>query len=270
MKHDLSTLNLAALCKLPTWDGGPKGYYLQRDPGNGCSGDPPGFPTYFTRSIYTPRGNNPNRGPEEVISIEGVDYVTRADDDWRKGDTWDAVRDRYLARMRRLYIPLPFDHPRVQAWIAATMRHTQHMYLDPEGLAAEKSDSGRIVFPTPHYKLRAFRDDPRFSEEWRTAEKTAIEAFNADVRARYARVATLANHCGTRAIREFYPEYTPELDADGRPIDVPADAPRGGDWWQRHAEQPSAAECVPPSWLGPHRAEGWCQFCGHETAKETA
>ena len=36
VKHDLSTLNLTALGKLPTWDGGPQGYHLQRDPGNGC------------------------------------------------------------------------------------------------------------------------------------------------------------------------------------------------------------------------------------------
>jgi hypothetical protein len=268
MLHDHSTLNLDELRNLPTCEL-PDRYHLQTDPGNGCAGDPPGYPTYFTRSVYTPAGNHPTRGPEQVISHDGVLYVTGSSGDWGKGETFDTVHARSHALMRRLYVSLPFDHPRVQAWIAQTMRHQASMYIDDEGLAEnpEYGRPARIVFPTPDYKLHHFHDDKRFSEEWRTAEQAAVAAYNADVQARYAKVATLTNHVGVRAIREFYPEYTPVLDEDGRPATIREE--RVGDWWERLAARPSVTECKPPGWMQGHRAEGWCQFCGHVTTTTT-
>jgi len=207
---DFSTINLEALAKLPRAKLAPT-YRLQSRPGNGCAGDPPGFPTYFTRSVYTRHGNNPRKGAEEVISYEGVLYVTRASTDWRPGEGWDDVYARYEARMRSLYKPLPFDHPRVQAWIEATMTHMAHCYKDLDQVAEpfEHGKPATIIYPVPDYKLRTFRDDPRFSEDWRVKEQAAVEAFNASRRAAYARVASVDNHAGVRAIRRFYPEYTP-------------------------------------------------------------
>jgi len=159
MLHDHSTLNLDELRNLPTCEL-PDRYHLQTDPGNGCAGDPPGYPTYFTRSVYTPAGNPPTRGPEQVISHDGVLYVTGSSGDWGKGETFDTVHARSHALMRRLYVSLPFDHPRVQAWIAQTMRHQASMYIDDEGLAEnpEYGRPARIVFPTPDYKLHHFHD----------------------------------------------------------------------------------------------------------------
>lgn len=265
MEHDLSTLNLAALCALPRYDlaahltrAGVRRYHLQDEPGNGCAGDAPGFPTYFTRSVYTAAGNDPERGPTQVISHEGVHYVTQSSEDWGAGDTWETVRARHDALMARLYKPLPFEHLRVQAWVAATHQHLRHCYRDDEGVVAEPRDNGTVIWPVPDYKLRRFTDDPRFSEEWRASEKAAIAAHNADVRARTERVATMGNHCAVRSIRRVYPEYTLDVAQLARV----EGAPRPGDWWERFASRPTPAECTPPKWLGAHRSTGWCQFCG--------
>ena len=198
MKHDLSTLDVAALSKLPLLGELPSGYHLQRDPGNGCYGDPPGYPTYFTRSVYTPNGNNPGRGPTTVIdSPDGPRVVATAETEWLKGDTWDTAHARRAALLRGLYAPLPFDHARVQAWVSAVHHHMQHCYKDDAG-AAEPFEHGKpamIIFPVPNYKLRTFHDDPRFSEEWRAKERAAVDQENADKRAAYTAVATPANHC---------------------------------------------------------------------------
>ena len=260
-KHDLSTLNVAALAKLPVLGELPMGYHLQRDPGNGCYLDPPGYPSYFTRSVYTPDGANPGRGPTMVIaSPTGQRVVATADTEWLKGDTWDAVHARHKAQLRSLYAPLPFDHARVQAWVAAVHHHLQHCYADDAGVAEppEYGRPGMVVFPVPSYKLRSFTDDARFSDDWRAKEQAAIEQYNADKRAAYTKVAVLDNHLAVRRIRAFYPDYNPG------PGDVIAaeESPRPGDWWERCATRPTPAECEPGGHLKEHRSAGWCQFCG--------
>jgi hypothetical protein len=259
--YDLSTLDAAALASLPLLGELRPGYRLQDNPGNGCAGDPPGFPTYFTRSVYTQMGNNPSHGPTTVIDAgHGTHRIVSTADEWRKGDTWDTVHARHTALMRRLYAPLPFDHPRVRAWVAATHQHLRSCYLDDTG-AAEPLDHGRpvtIVFPVPSYKLRTFHDDPRFSNEWRAKERAAVDQQNTDKIAAYTRVATLDNHQAVRAIREIYPAYNPTSEE----ITALEAAPRPGDWWERHATRPTPAECQPGGFLREHRADDWCQFCG--------
>ena len=168
IKHDLSTLNPATLSALPLLGQLPQGYHLQRDPGNGCFLDPPGYPTYFTRSVYTPLGNNPQRGPTLVIdSPDGPRVVFTAETEWLKGETHETATARRRALLRGLYAPLPFEHARVQAWVAAVHHHMQQCYID-EGAVAEPFEHGgpaTIVYPVPSYKLRTFHDDPRFGEE---------------------------------------------------------------------------------------------------------
>jgi len=260
-KHDLSTLNAAVLATLPLLGELPRGFRLQRHPGNGCAGDAPGFPTYFTRSVYSPNGNEPQRGPIMVIDAgDSTHRIIATADEWGEGETWETIGARRKALMLRLYTPLPFDHPRVQAWIAATHQHLQHCYVD-EAAAAEPLECGKpatIIFPVPYYKLRTFHDDPRFSDEWRTKERAAIDQHNADKRAAYTAVATLDNHRAVRAIREIYPEYAPTAES----IAALEAGPRPGDWWQRFATRPTPAECTPPGWFGEHRKTDWCQFCG--------
>ncbi len=260
--HDLSTLDPAKLAALPLLGELTRGYHLQRDPGAGCFLDPPGFPSYFTRAVYTASGADPGRGPTTVIdSPEGPRVLYTAETAWLRGETHEAMAARHAAGLRALYRPLPEDHPRVQAWRAAVHGHLTTCYIDDAGLA-EPAEYGRpalIIFPTPSYKLRDFHDDARFSDTWRAAERAAVDAYNRDKIAAYTRVATLDNHAAVRHIREFYPSYAPTAES------IEADRLRAraaGDWWERYAVRPTPAQCAPPAFLGEHRSVGWCQFCG--------
>ena len=100
---DFSTLNVAKLKKLDQYKL-PPSYQLQDGSGNGCAGDPPGYPTYFTRNVYTKFGNDPPHGrPSMVITFERVHYVVG------NGDY-----DAQSALLHRLWSPLPIDHPRTR------------------------------------------------------------------------------------------------------------------------------------------------------------
>lgn len=251
---DFSTINLDVLRSLPTYEL-PDSYSVQRAPGNGCAGDPPGFPAYFTRSVYTKRGNSPRNAVDQVIWHGGVMHATSTSR-WERGDTWEQRMARYDALMHQLWLPLPYEHERVQCWIRETYRHHAHCYRDDAGLVAGKGDRHTIIFPVPSYKLRAFQDDPRFSAEWRTWEQKAVEAWNADLRARTARVAVPANHSAYRIVSRYYPEHQPDVHLIAQP---PEDV--GGMWWETDAAQPAPGACR-PRW-GTHPInELWCQWCG--------
>lgn len=257
---DYSTINIDALkrlrvCTLPLT------YHLQTNSGNGCAGDAPGFPSYFTRSVYTQHGNNPPRGAQTVISYEGVHYVISHHDDW-KGCDWDAVYAKTQRRLRRIWNPLPLEHPRTRAWIEHTYRHHAHCYLDAE--RPENGRPGTLIYPVPDYKLKHFTDDVRWSEEYRTAAKAEVEAFNSQERERAERIAIPENHSAVRVIRSFYPEYSPDADLwliDNQPDSI------SGMWWETEAERPTPEQCRPRS-VGPHPVNGeWCQWCGWRKEK---
>ena len=287
---DYSTIDLAELKKLPACEL-PHTYHLQERPGgNGCFLDPPGFPSYFTRSVYTRHGNNPRKGPEEVISVseqvvEGADgafRVTRSDKDWRREDTWDTVQARYQGRLRRLYRPLPFEHPRVQAWVAHLFQYFNHCYTDDAGKVAppEYGRPGLLVYPLPYYKLRHFTDDPRFSGEWRAKEMAAVEQANADLEWAAREVAVFDNHRAVRHVREVYPDFGPDYSCTVEPsvfgdrartwtaMTLIASPPErtASNWWERDAERPTPETCRPHGVLKEHNRP-WCQFCGYETAE---
>jgi hypothetical protein len=131
MPFDYSTLNLNVLRKLPTYKL-PRTYHLQKDHGNGCYGDPPGYPTYFTKSVYTQYGNSPRKGAEQVVEYEGVLYVTQWSE-WKPGETWEKRHEKYNALMRRLWIPLPVDHPRTIAWIHSQYTHSARCWVPEDG-----------------------------------------------------------------------------------------------------------------------------------------
>lgn len=46
------TINAAELAKLPEAII-PDSYHLSQNEGSGCAMDPPGYPTYFIRHVYT-------------------------------------------------------------------------------------------------------------------------------------------------------------------------------------------------------------------------
>lgn len=253
--HDHSTLDLELLAKLAPAYVKPPTYELQKDPGNGCFLDPPGYPTYFSQSVYTAHGDTPPHDQPHAILL---------------GRALPVSLEKRDALFRRIYKPLPFDHPRVQAWVAALFVHFRGCYRDEE--RHEHGKPGILIWPVPYYQLKTPVVDPKWQEKYKDAAIAEAEAFNEQERTRAARIAIDDNHLAVRAIREVYPDYQPRQiqvrNAHGglttvRETDRSAwVGPASGDWWERHAERPTPDKCVPPSWYGPHKAKGRCQFCG--------
>lgn len=243
---DLSTLNVARLRKLQTYTL-PGTYRLQDGSGNGCAGDPPGYPTYFTRSVYTQYGNNPPyKQAQTVIRFEGVNYIVQG-----KGVDFEA----YKALMAKLYKPLPIDHPRVRMWIMSTYQHHKNCY--------NGHGDDMVIFPVPAYKLKSFKDDVRWNAKYRRALKAEILAHNKMVTAAHKLKATPDNHNAVRIIRRVYPDYQPELALIENP---PAE--HVPDWWESEAENPGPGRCTETqrhgrshNWEHPINGK-WCQWCG--------
>lgn len=246
LKPDYSTIDREALAKLPTAKLAPT-YRLQDQPGNGCYLDPPGYPTYYTRSVYTQYGNNPARGATMLLLGHVVQRAASYDHEAQQG------------LMRRLYLPLPYDHPRVDAWERSLYAHFGHCYRDTLGLFPQEYGRPAIViYPVPGYKLKAFRDDPRFSDEWRAKERAAIAQANAEIEAQHQAVCVPANHMAVIQVREIYPEAPIRHDWITNPPE------RIGNWWERLGQRPTPEQCPGDrSVRFPHRADGWCQFCGY-------
>lgn len=242
-----TTIDFAELERLPRFTS--KALHLG-SAGMGCFLEPPGHPTYFLQPVYNARGNSPDRGPEAVLA----GHVVYDSADWVRG------ADAYVARgvlLRRLYRPLAWDHPRVEAWVHHWFQHGGNCYVDD---ALPKHDQ-IVVYPTPSYKLRQFRDDPRFNGEWRAQERAAIEAHNAQVEAYHARIATLDNHLAVRRVRQWYPDYPVDrMQAliDARPKFGP------GNWYSTELERPTPDNCPGDQAVHlKHPTQGWCQWCGH-------
>ncbi len=275
IKIDRSTLNMEALKKLPVFV--PGFYKPSRTMGQGCAGDPPGFPTYFLQPIYSPSGNNPQHGPESVIMDDEGNYRVIETADWNKGETWDTRIEKFKALMRSLYKPLPFEHPRVAAWVSSNFTHMKHCYADDAGLVTDKNDSKMFIYPVPSYKLRHFHDDPR------TKERAAVEQANADIEKAASALAIFDNHKAVRHTRSTYPDVGPEtivliqrhVTVDGTMVLNGRKATLAelvtspekfhtGDWKDANERMPTPTECneVESRWRpGPH-CTGWCQMCG--------
>lgn len=250
MQPDFSTINEDALKLLPIYQKPPT-YRIDRGAGSGCYGSPPGHPSYFLQSIYTGSGNMPRRGHPEYVLFGHAMPV----------DFHGEKREKLL---RKLWKPLPINHPRTLAWMLATYKHHQHCYQKDPAAANEKWDT--VIYPVPSYKLRTFHDDERFSDEWRVKEKAAIEAYNAEIIEQTRKVATPENHEAVILIRRYYPEHEPNLEW----IENPPESP--GNWWETLPLRPSAEEC-PGEWAwsgsynNKHPVNGkWCQVCGREVA----
>lgn len=238
------TINFKVLKRLPVYILPPT-YQLQPDMGNCCAGDPPGYPTYFTRSVYTKYGNTPHRGPQYVIAMHVVDAGY--------GDERDAL-------MRRLWLPLPLEHPRTQAWIADKFKHLHSCYLNP-ALSGREQWDGKVFYPVPKWGLESFVDDPRLSEEWRTKEKAQVELKNSEIILASCKIASIDNHAAVVSIREYYPEFKPTTDQfDGK-------MEATGNWWETMAKRPTPETC-PGQYSMAHPTNGLrCQMCGYKPNK---
>jgi hypothetical protein len=224
------TIDAAALRKRPAVTL-PRTYHLGQ-PGAACAGDPPGFPSYFVRPVYTSHGNSPPRNskcPGYVLLDDTgtLRTVPAYSGDGSPLETW----------YRNIYRPLPVEHPRVQAWIVATMTHHARCYADDE--RKEYGRPGTLVFPVPGYKLKTFTDNPRWSDTYRAAARAEVDAFNADEITRAARIATVDRHQGVMRIRRWYPDWNPPTLGWLDGTDTPKQDGNAR-WWEVF-DEPSAA-----------------------------
>lgn len=258
---DHSAIDLDLLSTLPIATLAPR-YHVQEQPGNGCYGDAPGYPSYFTRTVYTEKGNIPARGPTLVIRhpIDATLRVIRTAAD----ENSEPLMQAAAALLHRLWLPLPPDHPRVQAWQQDQYRHQHQCYRDDDGTAEppQYGRPGTVIYPVPEYRLRRFVDDTRFSDAWRVAEQAAVAAHNAEIERLCRLVAHPRNHGAFRTVQRFYPDAQPRLDLIAEP------GPIGGSWWETDAVQPTPETCRPRTTFrtlgcAGHPLNGtWCQWCG--------
>src|SRR5512139_2529311 len=91
LRPDYDTIDTVRLTHLPQYKLPPT-YQLNDGMGAGCAGDPPGYPPYFLRSVYTSHGNSPAKGPQHVITYFGVHYVVESSKDWDGCKSWEEYR----------------------------------------------------------------------------------------------------------------------------------------------------------------------------------
>lgn len=265
---DWSTINLERLHKLPAVKLPPT-YRLQGDMGNGCAGDPPGYPSYFTRSVYTGTGDNPSRGAVTVIGGHVVETA--------EFGSWD----KREARLRRLWVPLPLEHPRTQAWIVSTFRHHRHCYHVPGAESLNFHDDKRmLIWPggcldkTPFGTLKDMDGEIKWATEhesfgkWRDEEKEAFKAAIVTNNARITReceaIATPENATATIIVRRYYPEFTPTPDLFSADLEAP------GNWWEVMAECPTPETCHGQYGTAHPVNTSWCQMCGWHAPEPAA
>lgn len=238
---DYSTINLDKLRTLPTFTL-PPGFRLQEGSGNGCAGDAPGYPTYFTRSVYTRYGASPRYGPQTVITHNGAHYIVA---------TEKTTHEKEKELLRSLWLPLPLGDERVRLWIRDAYRHHNSCY---NGWGDDME-----IYPVPDYRLPTFGDSPH----WSAARRAENEEKAREILARVAALATPENHNAVRLVSRFYPGYQPEPDLISSP---PREA--GPYWWETEATNPGPERCTETQrhggrapWRHPIN-KTWCQWCG--------
>jgi hypothetical protein len=268
---DWSTINLAQLRRLPVYTLPPT-YQLQRDCGNGCAGDPPGFPTYFTRAVYTQHGNHPPRGYSYVITGPETGGC-RGIDPARWSGNYEDHRAKHDALMLRLWNKLPLDHPRTVAWIHSTFSHHRHCYHVPGKEALSFHDDDRmLIWPggtlgkTPFGELKSEKFDVEWAQKHEAFDKWTPEAqqqFRELIRTNNARitreceaVAKPENATATGIIRRYYPEFQPTAELFSDELKSPSN------WWETLAECPAPENCPGQYSMAHPTGTTWCQFCG--------
>lgn len=242
MDRDFSTIKIDELDKFPVYTARPS-WHVDKHLGSGCFMDPPGFPSYFIQHIYTQHGNEPHnaQGTAPQAVILGRVIETEAG---------------LQPNLRRLWNPLPVDHPRVEAWIRSCYVHFGRGYKHPTLM--ENGQRKTVYNFSKEFQFRDFKEDERFSEEWRQKELAAIEQHNAEVQAAWAEIAVPENYAATLYIQGFYPAHTYWAEL----VDTPQDR-RIGNWWETLAECPTAENCPGDRSINwKHDPEKYCQCCG--------
>lgn len=255
MNIDLSTINLNELHKLPVYVK-PPSYDIDRSMGSCCAGDPPGYPSYFLQHVYTKHGNSPVKGATMLIQGRIV-------------ETADQSYEKLVPKLRKLWNPLPYNHPRVRAWIVERYRHLKNCYMHLD-YVNKSGEMETLTMYSEHFRMKTFHDDPRFSDEWRVKAQAEVEAWNTEMRSKWEAIAKPGNHMAYLIIRSFYPEHEPD-------VELIENAPEcsEGDWWEVYDHKPSPEECPGTARWGrsgrPHPVNNsWCQMCGWRPAFEEA
>lgn len=276
LKHlDWSTINKSVLMMRPKATL-THGDHLQNDCGNGCYGDPPGYPTYFTRSVYYSTGNDPFGKWSQVIEYDGERYGISLKD-WK--GTWEEYSRTRDILLRLMWQQLPLNHPRTVAWIEATFKHHHSCYQIPGNEDGKKNwRDNMLIWPggtlgkTPFGDLKDVKWEVKYAKEhkdfdkWRPSEQSkfieGMRVENERISRLCREVATPENHDGTILVRRYYPEFQPNERLISGLFDHP------GNWWETMSKRPSPSEC-PGQYSMEHPCNGsWCQLCGwHEKEK---
>ncbi len=255
-QFDTSTVSAARLAYRAPVKLAPS-YHLQTSFGNACYMNPPGHPAYFTRSIYTMHGNSPARGAQ----MELFGAIVQTD---------KTPYDKIAGILDSLYLPIPEDSARVQAWEAHVYQHLARGYYNPAEPGYGQSVGNAYYWPckpgdilADKFGFKTFRDDPRFSEEWRTAQLADVAEANAKAQEFAESFCTPENHAAVLYIRKYYPNHAPRVDWISAP---PKMAPN---WYARLAERPTPETCPGDSFQAHPVNGAWCQVCGwsEEAAK---
>lgn len=172
----------------------PATYTIDTRPGSANFLDAPGYPTHFLRNVYTQYGNDP-KGEEILVINDPADV-----------DTCYVVSQGYPRRsFRRLWVPLPEFHERVQLWEMQVYDYMHECYARPVG---ERNVSDCYILKY-------------------TKEREIIQDEG------YQQYVFPDNALAILLIREFYPEHIPQEEwlAHGTGI--------GGaqhDWWNCYSE----------------------------------
>lgn len=253
-KMDWSTINLKKLESIEEWEV-PFNRTLSASCGVGCSGDPPGYPSYFLRSVYDASGNSPMNGPNTVISHPSL------------GNRPISNKD---SRLRSIWLPLSIDHQRTKAWILSKFSRLNHCYVRP-GIEW-KTSRDIIIYPphkhneTPFGKMRWLEFEIENAKNRRDFDKWEFkheESFvrdildsNNKILELFRQFATPDNHAATVAIRKYYPEFNPTDELIAAEYDSP------GNWWETLSDKPTPEDC-PGQYMYRHPVgKDWCQFCG--------
>jgi hypothetical protein len=241
---DYSTLNLDYIKTFQRYSdyGGPSS-------GCGCAGDAPGFPTYFLKQI----------GERTTVTLIGTPELGEriVPFSYNGPEQWHKI-------MRRMWVPLPYDHPRTRMWVFDTYKHHHNCY---NGFGKEM-----VIYPVPRWRLISanafdrYKDDATKSETVKTVERLRVRKEVARIEREQATLATPENHNAVKVIRKFYPDHQPVLPWIHK--DYSKELPEL--WWETCAERPSEEDCAKTQrWHHQHPfGKTHCQWCGRSYPKD--
>lgn len=143
---DYSTIDLNKLMQFDVFNNtGNEGRFLGHD----CFLNPPGHPSYFVERALKSDRHHRGAGPRYVLKHPDDNYyrvILRGID---PSGLFAKITDD-------LYLPLPYTHPRVQAWIKRVYEYHRNAYMD-----SERKDSLGVKHVATYYIDKSNKSDPK-------------------------------------------------------------------------------------------------------------